>query len=65
MSSIIKISDMPQTQTSIRQNQLLMDYMQMSGDARNAEQDAALAVATTKESLLEDSLKGSMLVKTG
>jgi len=56
---------MPQTQTSIRQNQLLMDYMQMSGDARNAEQDAALAVATTKESLLEDSLKGSLLERTG
>ncbi|NDY58748.1 hypothetical protein G3N56_18590 [Desulfovibrio sulfodismutans] len=65
MSSIVKISDMPQTQTSIRQNQLLMDFMQTSNDARNAEQDAALAMATTKESLLENSLKGSLLVRTG
>lgn len=65
MSSTFKISDMPQTQASIRQNQVLMDYMQMRGDARNAEQDASLAVATTKESLLENSLKGILLEKTG
>lgn len=65
MSTNFKISDMPQAQTSLRQNQLLMDFMQMSNDARNAEQDAALTMATTKESLLENSLKGSLLVKTG
>lgn len=65
MSSTFKISDMPQTQASIRQNQLLMDYMQMRGDTRNTEQDAALTVATTKESLLENSLKGVMVEKTG
>ncbi|KUG27671.1 hypothetical protein ASZ90_002477 [hydrocarbon metagenome] len=65
MSTNFKVSDMPQTQASIRQSQVLMDFMQMRGDARNAEQDAALTIATTKESLLESSLKGILLEKTG
>jgi hypothetical protein len=65
MSTNFKISDMPQTQASIRQNQALMDFMQMRSDARNTEQDAALAVATTKESLLENSLRGVLIEKTG
>lgn len=63
--STFKVSEMPQTQASIRQSQVLLEFMQMRGDARNAEQDAALTVATTKESLLESSLKGILLEKTG
>jgi hypothetical protein len=65
MSSTINMAEMPKTQASIRQNEMLMNYMQVSGEVRNAEQDAALAVATTRESLLENSLKGSLLQKTG
>lgn len=63
--STFKVSEMPQTQASIRQSQVLLEFMQMRGDARNAEQDAALSIATTKESLLESSLKGILLEKTG
>ena len=63
--STFKVSEMPQTQASIRQSQVLLEFMQMRGDARNAEQDAALSIATTKESLLDSSLKGILLEKTG
>ncbi|MDQ7832562.1 MAG: hypothetical protein RDU30_12575 [Desulfovibrionaceae bacterium] len=65
MTSMIKISEMPTPQASIRQNEALLDYMQMRGDERNAELDANTAVAVTRESLLENSLKGSLLEKTG
>jgi len=65
MSATINIAEMPKTQASIRQNEMLMNYMQVSGEVRTSEQNAALDVATHKESLLESSLKGSLLQKTG
>ncbi|QLA14881.1 hypothetical protein [Desulfolutivibrio sulfoxidireducens] len=59
------ISDIPEPTSAVRRNQVLMDYMQVRSDARKTHQDESMAVATTKESLLESSLKGAMVNEQG
>jgi hypothetical protein len=63
--STSSIADMPQATAAVRRNQVLMEYMQVRSDVRKTQQDEAMEVATTKETLLESSLKGAMVNAKG